>query len=139
MSGGDAREVALALIGAINRHEPDRIKQLITEDHVLVDPTGRAIRGRDAAVKAWAEYFQLMPDYNFRCDDAIEEDGTVLLAGAGSGTLASYGRRLKDEDHWELPTAWKAVVGDGMVRELHIYQDNKPVADIISRYSKVKT
>jgi len=131
-----AGEAALRIIAAINRHQADAIRDLVAEDCVLFDAAGAPIKGRGAIEKGWLDYFELMPDYAFRCDNVMESGDTALLAGVGSGTLASYGRRLKDEDHWEVPTAWKVVVEAGLVRELHVYQDNKPITDILGKYNK---
>lgn len=73
-----------------------------------------------------------MPDYRIHVDWKLLGDEVVGLFGRASGTYA-VGGELSDENRWEIPAAWRAVVRDGLVAEWQVYADNKPVYDIMSR------
>jgi len=94
-------------------------------DHVFVDSLGNRVRGANSMEAGWRGYFAICPDYWVRGDDVIARDGTVLAAGEAGGTI--------DGEAWRIPAAWKAVIRDGRVEEWHVFADNKPVYEIMSR------
>jgi hypothetical protein len=56
----------------------------------------------------------------------------VLLTGSARGTYA-VGGNLPTENHWEVPSAWKAVVRNAQIAEWHVYADNQPVRKIMGQ------
>jgi ketosteroid isomerase-like protein len=105
---------------------------LMTEDHLFVDAVGASWRGRQSMQQAWSGYFAWMPDYTITITTILERDGEVGMFGAASGTYFASGR-LRPENRWQLPAAWKAVIRDGKVAEWHVYCDTKTVYDIMDR------
>jgi len=39
--------------------------------------------------------------------------------------------KLSEENKWEIPVAWKAVVKDGLIAEWRVYADNSPIFRIM--------
>jgi len=56
-------ETAQAFFDAINHGDPDKIFDLMTDDHIFIDSLGRAVRGREAMRAGWQGYFAMCPDY----------------------------------------------------------------------------
>ncbi len=131
MSAGPS-EIVGQWIDRINAHDVDGVVRLMTDDHLFIDGLGQAVRGREAMRQAWIAYFEWMPDYRIHVERKLLGDEVVGLFGRASGTYA-VGGALHDENRWEIPAAWRAVVRGGLVAEWQVYADNKPVYEIMSR------
>jgi ketosteroid isomerase-like protein len=127
----DAKEVVLAFIDAINRKNVDRMCELMTDNHLFVDSLGSTVSGKEAMRKGWIGYFYMIPDFTISCSEVIQKENLVGLFGVARGTYAVDGKLL-DENKWEMPAAWKAVVRDKLVAEWHVYADNEPVRRIMA-------
>jgi uncharacterized protein (TIGR02246 family) len=46
-------ETVLAFMDRINQRDPDKVAELMTEDHVFTDSLGQTVRGREAMRKGW--------------------------------------------------------------------------------------
>jgi len=54
----------------------------------------------------------------------------VAVFGTARGTYALQGK-LRKENHWEVPAAWKAMVQEGCVAEWRVFADNWPAGKIM--------
>jgi limonene-1,2-epoxide hydrolase len=45
----------------------------------------------------------------------------------------SFDGKLKAENRWETPAAWRAVVEGGLVAEWRVYTDNEPMRELMRR------
>lgn len=122
--------VALAFLDRINAHDVEGLCALMTEDHVFMDGLGTRSQGREQMRKGWTLYFSWFPDYRVSHEDVLSRDSTVLLTGSAEGTFSREGK-MRAEDHWRVPAAWKAVVRDGRIAEWHVYADNQPARKIM--------
>ena len=50
------------------------------------------------------------------------------MLGRARGTYSTDGT-LKDENRWETPAAWRALVEGGLVAEWRVYSDNEPMRE----------
>jgi ketosteroid isomerase-like protein len=125
-------ETVLAFMDRINQRDPDRLAELMTEDHVFIDSLGQTKRGRATMRKNWQSYYAFCPDYSVSRDDIFQNGNVVAVFGAASGTISVNGETLP-QNKWRTPAAWRAVVEDGLVREWRVYADNKPVYDILAK------
>jgi cation transport regulator ChaC len=73
----------------------------------------------------WQAYFAMCPDYWVRADTVMADGNMLLVTGEAGGTI--------DGVAWTIPSAWKAVVSDGLVREWRVFADNKPVYEILAK------
>jgi uncharacterized protein (TIGR02246 family) len=128
----DPTAIVLRFVERINAHDVAGMLTLMTEDHLFVDAVGASWRGRQSMQQAWSGYFAWMPDYTITITTILERDGEVGIFGSASGTYFASGK-LRPENRWQLPAAWKAVIRDGKVAEWQVYCDTKTVYDIMDR------
>jgi ketosteroid isomerase-like protein len=118
-------ETVLAFIDTINRHEAEKLVELMTDDHVLIDALGNSLRGRENLRAGWQAYFAMCPDYWIVHDEIFHSGDTIALFGSAGGTIRGC--------PWQTPAAWRAVVHGGRIQEWRVYAENKPVYDILAR------
>lgn len=128
-------ETVLAFLDAINRHDPDKIAGLMTEDHVFIDALGASVRGREKMRAGWRAYFAMCPDYRVSHEDVFRNGDTVAVFGSAGGTIVVNGQS-SPENKWQIPAAWRVLVHGGLIQEFRVYADNKPVYDILARSAK---
>ncbi len=126
------KTIVLRFIERINAGDVEGIYALMTEDHTLIDSLGHTLSGHEALRSAWERYFAMMPDYSLEVQDIIQVDDLIAVFGSASGTYAADGK-LRPENRWSTPAAWKAVVRDGRLAHWQVYADNRPIYDIIER------
>ena len=128
----DIEKIANKFIEAINRHDIEAIGELMSEDHTFVDSGGDVYKGNEQMRQGWADYFRMFPDYEIEAPEFVVSGDTVILLGRASGTYTTDGK-LRPENHWEIPAAWKAVVVDEKIKLWQVFADNTPVADIMKK------
>jgi len=121
----DPTEIFTQFVSAINNHDVQSLKALMTTDHVFVDSVGNRAHSATSMESGWRSYFAMCPDYWIRTDYVMMEDGVVLAVGEAGGTI--------DGVSWRTPAAWKAAIRDGKVMEWRIFADNKPVYEILAK------
>jgi ketosteroid isomerase-like protein len=121
----DPTEIFTQFVSAINNHDVQSLKALMTTDHVFVDSVGNRVHSATSMESGWRSYFAMCPDYWIRTDYVMMEDGVVLAVGEAGGTI--------DGVSWRTPAAWKAAIRDGKVMEWRIFADNKPVYEILAK------
>jgi ketosteroid isomerase-like protein len=130
-----SKEVVMAFVDAINRHDVEKLCQLMTDDHLFVDSGGGRYCGRDKMRSGWIGYFSMVPDYAIEVEEAVCEGPVVVLVGTAHGT---YGRdgNLNPADRWSTPAAWRAKVAGGGVALWQVFADNEPIRQIMRKYRK---
>jgi ketosteroid isomerase-like protein len=132
-----AVDAVVQFLECINRHDADKLAELMSEDHVFVDSLGASVAGREHMRTGWRSYFALCPDYWVSHDEILTSAARVAVFGTAGGTIAagstSAGSTLPAENKWRTPTAWLAIVDGGLVKQWRVYADNKPVYDILAR------
>lgn len=126
-------QTVLAFIDRINAHNVEGLCALMSADHRFVDSIGHSFHGREGMQTAWEGYFAWFPDYQITVEDLLEQGELVLVTGRASGTYAVDGK-LPDENFWEAPAAWKALVENGQLTYWQVYADNHPVREIMKKY-----
>jgi len=110
---------------AINGHDTDALTSLMSADHLFVDSLGNRVQGAKSMQIGWRAYFTMCPDYWVRIGKSFSERDTILAAGEAGGTI--------DGVPWRTPSAWQAIICDGLVLEWRVFADNKPVYEILAR------
>lgn len=129
-AAAEPEAVARQLVARINAHDLEGLLALCDPDVVLTDALGRHVHGRESVGKAWRFYFELFPDYRLDVVESLAAGGLVALFGRAFGTLASASDPR--EAWWSIPAAWRVKVAGGLVAELQVYADNKPVYEILA-------
>lgn len=127
-----ANEIVKEYIDAINKHDLDTMRSLMSEDHEFVDAGGGSYIGREEILKGWPAYYEMFPDYSIDISNIIENEGLVAVFGYASATY----KNLKDPDNsnfWRLPAAWKAIVRNNQLVYWQVYCDYTPIHNIIRR------
>jgi len=127
-------DIVRAFVEKINAHDVAGLCALMPEDHVFVDSLGMRTSGRETMRAGWTGYFAWFPDYQISGTDIFARDHLVALFGLARGTY-SVGGKLLEENKWEIPAAWRAVVKDGLIAEWRVYADNSPVLRIMEKYT----
>jgi len=125
-------ETVLKFMECINQRDPDKLAQLMTEDHEFIDSLGACTRGRERMRAAWRGYFAFCPDYSVTHEEILSNRNVVAIFGAAGGTIAA-GAELPPKNKWRTPAAWFAIVENGLVKQWRVYADNKLVYDIIAK------
>ena len=125
-------EVVVAFMDRINQRDPDKLAELMTADHIFIDSLGQTMRTRETMRKGWQGYYAFCPNYWVSHEEVFENGNIVTVFGAAGGTISLKGKLL-EENTWQTPAAWRAVVENDLVKEWHVYADNKPVYDITAK------
>jgi hypothetical protein len=125
-------ETAHSFVEAINSGEPDRLLELMTENHTFIDADGGEHPGRDEMHRGWKQYFAMVPDFRIHVKDTMSRENTVALFGIAEGTFAQDGD-LKPENHWVVPAAWRVVVENEKVAVWQLYVNPEPMLEILNR------
>jgi ketosteroid isomerase-like protein len=96
----------------INSHHAEAVCALHTPDSVFIDSMGNRIEGAVKMRPAWEGYFKMVPDYTISHSEIIANGELVAVFGSAQGTFCKDGK-LRKEDFWKTPAAWRAVVKDG--------------------------
>ena len=96
---------------AFNRHDPDALALLLTDDTVFEDtspaPDGRRIEGKAAVVAFWREWFARNPDARFEAEE-------VIVSGDRAVVRWVY-RKIRNGQPWHLRGVDIFAVRDGKV------------------------
>jgi len=127
-----AESVAKAFAQAINQHDPDRLADLMAENHRFIDSLGNAVEGREKMRAGWAGYFRMVPDYSITVEHALADGATVVLLGVAGGTYAPR-EELKPENQWKTLVAIRAQIDGSKVSEWQVYADNEPMRTLMKK------
>jgi ketosteroid isomerase-like protein len=125
-------ETTLEFLDHINRHDADKLAEMMTDDHVFVDSLGNTVKGREQMRTGWRGYFAFCPDYRVSHETIFGNGNQVAVFGSAGGTIAADSA-LPPENRWRTPAAWLSIVENGLVKEWRVYADNKPIYDIMAK------
>ena len=109
----DPEQVVLLFNESINKHDPDGLAALMTEDHTFVDRDGNISQSKSSMVRAWKEFFEMFPDYRNTFTRIESYNDKVAVLGH------AYWLPEKAHD----PAIWTASIVGGKVREWRIHHD----------------
>ncbi len=96
---------------AFNRHDPDALALLLTDDTVFEDtspaPDGRRIEGKAAVVAFWRDWFPRNPDARFEAEE-------IIVSGDRAVVRWVY-RKIRNGQPWHLRGVDVFTVRDGKV------------------------
>jgi ketosteroid isomerase-like protein len=130
----NAIQVALKFEELINSRNAEAVSAHMTADAEFIDSLGNRIQGAEKLHSAWAGYFKMVPDYSISHSEIFAEGNTIAMFGSAQGTFSKDGE-IKNENSWQTPAAWRAVVKAGKIAVWQVYADNEPVRAIMRKYS----
>jgi ketosteroid isomerase-like protein len=110
----DRCRAVLAFNGAINARDVAALDRLMTDDHALIDSSGRTKSGRDEVLSAWRGFFDAYSDYRNIWSEVRPIGGVVIATGR---SVCSTEPRL------DGPAIWAARTRGERVSEWRIYED----------------
>jgi ketosteroid isomerase-like protein len=117
---------------AINSRDANKLSDLMTEDHRFIDSMGTVVDGRERMRQGWIGYYEMVPDYKIKMEEAVVSGNVVIMIGKAMGTYTSDGT-LKPENCWETIAAWRAIVEGDKIKQWQVIADNEPIRAIIRR------
>jgi len=118
-------ETVLEFLDRINQHDVDKLAELMAEDHTFIDSLGNSTQGREKMRTGWRAYYAMCPDYWVSHEEIFEKGNLVAVFGFAGGAISGT--------KWKTPASWLAIVDKGRIKEWHVYADNKPVYDILTK------
>jgi hypothetical protein len=109
----DPRDVAEEFNNAITSRDPSKLGELMTEDHSLITGIEDPVKGKEACLVAWRQFFELLPDYRNVFDRVWSVGQVVRMCG----------RSVSTDERLNGPAIWKAVVEGKHIREWHVDED----------------
>jgi ketosteroid isomerase-like protein len=122
-------EVAMDFIKRINSGDVNALCGLMTEEHIFQDALGKRIIGRETMRQGWTMYFKLVSNYQVHAVEFFQTGDRLAILGTASGRYTGGGEA--NNNFWEVPAAWLAVVKDGLVAEWRVYADNQPLRKLM--------
>jgi ketosteroid isomerase-like protein len=115
-------ETVQSFIGAINNRDLAAMRDLMMEEHLLVDSTGMTISGRDHVSAAWNAFFAMFSEYEIRVENLLAEGPVVAVFGTASGIVVGKPDMLLKKG-MEMPAAWRAIAEGGKILRWQVYAD----------------
>jgi ketosteroid isomerase-like protein len=128
------RGVVWRFVECINRGDVDKLGELMSPRHLLVDSLGARVRGRRVVQRAWVGYFRMVPGYRIQIEEELAQRTATVLVGRASGGYRPLGRSAS-VGRWSIPAAWRVVVRRGLVAEWQVYADNEPLRQLARKRS----
>ena len=128
------KETVLKFIDRINAHDVDGIMALVSDQYEYVNSSGEHFRDNQFIRETWRAQFENHPDYRIRVQRVVADSEGVGIFGIAEGTYAPDGK-LREEDHWEVPSAFLCIAREGKVTYFESYSD----ASIIFSVMKSRT
>jgi ketosteroid isomerase-like protein len=109
----DQKTIVLEFNECINRRDVDGLARLMTNDHVFIDSSGQAQKGKELMRRQWQGFFDHFPDYK-------NHFSTVELRGSD---VFVVGRSTCSFGPLNGPALWTAKIREGLVAEWRVYDD----------------
>ncbi len=134
MSSGEStpESVARAFAAAISARDVAALAKLMSDDHRFIDSLGNTVKGRSRMEDGWRSYFTMVPDYTITVAEAHATGAVVVMIGTAQGTFTADGK-LRPENKWQTPAAWRATIAGDHVAEWRVYADNDPIRKLMAR------
>jgi len=127
-----SKQVVIDFIDAINKHDIDRMFDLMTEDHIFINSHGKRSEEKKSMKQGWKGYFEFFPDYTIEITEITENDSVIGIFGYASATYMNK-QNKQNSNYWHLPSAWKAVVSDNKIKLWQVFTDTKVPYEIIEQ------
>ena len=108
------------LISALNAHETSTVLGSIAENHNGNTANGSKISDKTEFESAWKSFFGQFPDFTFKLEKTITEDGTTVLIGETSGSLNG---QKNPASSFKTPAMMRIETAEGKILSAEFYAD----------------
>ncbi len=127
-----------SMVDALNQHEPGKYADLFTADAVFKNAPNPDTVGKDAIVTQFRQLFAAFPDFKFAIERVWQKGNMAAMTWSWTGT--DTGGYLGNKPTGRAAGLECASVlwfnPDGLIKELHVYDDAQMVATQLDARSK---
>jgi hypothetical protein len=106
-------------VAAVNAHDVDAMRALVTPDYTYIDSWREGVTGRDAVMAGAKRLFEADPGFRVEVEAMSFSDPYVLMRGWACSDIPAFGRRR---------AVWRARCENGLISEWQSWAEGGPPA-----------
>ena len=114
--GHKCKALAARFVAAVNAHDADAMRDLVTEDFTYIDSWREGVTGREKVMAALASLLAIDPDFGLEVARMDWRDPHVLMSGSVRSRQFGSSRRA----------VWQVLVRDGKIAEYQAWAEGGP-------------
>ncbi len=114
-----SKSLVARFVEAVNAHDIDAVRDLVSEDFTYIDSWRDGVSGRDAVMLGVERLFAADPGFGLEVESVSFSDPFVLMRGWANSSLPAFGRRR---------AVWRALCEDGLISEWQSWAEGGPPA-----------
>jgi hypothetical protein len=115
--GKKCKALAAQFVAAVNAHDADALRGLVTEDFANIDSWREGVIGRETAIAGARMLFAADPGLRLDVESTSFSDPYVLMRGWVESANPDVGRRR---------AVWRARCEDGLIAEWQAWAEGRP-------------
>jgi ketosteroid isomerase-like protein len=115
--GNKCKALAARFVAAVNAHDADAMRELVTEDFTYIDSWREGVTGRDIVLEGTRRLFASDPGFAIEVESMSYSEPFALLRGWVNSANPEVGRRR---------AVWRARCEDGLIAEWQAWAEGKP-------------
>jgi hypothetical protein len=115
--GNKCKALAARFVAAVNAHDPEAMRGLVTEDFTYIDSWREGVTGRDTVIAGSRVLFASDPGFGIEVESASYSEPFALLRGWVNSANPDVGRRR---------AVWRARCQDGLIAEWQAWAEGNP-------------
>ena len=115
--GHKCKALAARFVAAVNAHDADAMRDLVTEDFTYIDSWREGVTGRDIVIEGTRRLFESDPGFQIEVEAASFSDPFVLMRGWVNSANPEVGRRR---------AVWRARCDGELIGEWQAWAEGAP-------------
>ena len=115
--GIKCKALAARFVAAVNAHDADALRNLVTEDFTYIDSWREGVSGRDRVIEGSRQLFASDPGFSIEVETASYSEPFALMRGWVNSANPEVGRRR---------AVWRARCEDGRIAEWQAWAEGVP-------------
>jgi hypothetical protein len=115
--GNKCKALAARFVAAVNAHDADAMRELVTEDFTYIDSWREGVTGRDIVLEGTRRLFASDPGFAIEVESTSYSEPFALMRGWVNSANPEVGRRR---------AVWRARCEDGLIAEWQAWAEGKP-------------
>jgi hypothetical protein len=115
--GRKCKALATRFVAAVNAHDSDAMRGLVTEDFTYIDSWREGVTGRDIVIEGTRRLFASDPGFAIEVESISYNEPFALMRGWVNSANPEVGRRR---------AVWRARCQDGLIAEWQAWAEGSP-------------
>jgi hypothetical protein len=115
--GNKCKALAARFVAAVNAHDADAMRELVTEDFTYIDSWREGVTGRDIVLEGTRRLFASDPGFAIEVESTSYSEPFGLMRGWVYSANPQVGRRR---------AVWRGRGEDGLIAEWQAWAEGKP-------------